>query len=122
MSCKVMAAILAHREVAPLLSDGHFLVDGTLVKAWASIKSFQPKVDGMPSDGNDPGNPPGPDTPAKDLPEQAQADASPQLSEPQRRSQFPGRDRLQHHSRLEDRPGGAALPAPLLRRTSSSMR
>lgn len=33
MSRKVMAAILAHREVAPLLSDDHFSVDGTLVKA-----------------------------------------------------------------------------------------
>ncbi len=31
MSRKVMAAILAHREVAPLLSDDHFSVDGTLV-------------------------------------------------------------------------------------------
>ena len=30
---KVLAAILAHREVAPLLSDAHFSVDGTLVKA-----------------------------------------------------------------------------------------
>ena len=45
MSRKVMAAILAHREVAPLLSDDHFSVDGTLVKAWASMKSFQPKAD-----------------------------------------------------------------------------
>jgi len=35
MSRKVMAAILAHREVAPLLSDEHFSVDGTLVKAFA---------------------------------------------------------------------------------------
>ena len=32
-SRKVIAAILAHREVAPLLSDDHFSVDGTLVKA-----------------------------------------------------------------------------------------
>ncbi len=44
MSRKVLAAILAHREVAPLLSDEHFSVDGTLVKAWASMKSFQPKA------------------------------------------------------------------------------
>ena len=43
MSRKVMAAILVHREVAPLLSDGHFSVDGTLTRAWASMKSFQPK-------------------------------------------------------------------------------
>jgi hypothetical protein len=27
----------------PLLSDQHFSVDGTLIQAWASMKSFQPK-------------------------------------------------------------------------------
>ncbi|OBY25252.1 hypothetical protein A9D60_22430 [Leisingera sp. JC1] len=55
MSRKVMAAILAHREVAPLLSDEHFSVDGTLVKASASMKSFQPKAAGVPpgDDGSD---------------------------------------------------------------------
>ena len=67
MSRKVMAAILAHREVAPLLSDDHFSVDGTLVKAWASMKSFQPKAEDTPP-GDDPGSPPGPDTPAEDQP------------------------------------------------------
>ena len=36
ISCKVMAAILAHREVAPLLSDEHFSIDGTLIKAFAT--------------------------------------------------------------------------------------
>ena len=40
---KFLAAILAHTQVAPLLSDEHFSVDGTLIKAWASMKSFQPK-------------------------------------------------------------------------------
>jgi transposase len=39
-----LAAILAHRDVAPLLSDEHFSVDGTLIEAWASMKSFQPKA------------------------------------------------------------------------------
>ena len=33
MSCKVMSAILAHREVAPFLSDEHFSGDSTLVTA-----------------------------------------------------------------------------------------
>lgn len=40
---KLMTAILAHEKVAPLLSDDHFSVDGTLVEAWASFKSFKPK-------------------------------------------------------------------------------
>ena len=48
MSRKVMVAILTHREVVPLLSDEHFSVDGTLVKAWASKKSFQPKAEAAP--------------------------------------------------------------------------
>lgn len=68
MSRKVMAAILAHREVAPLLSDDHFSVDGTLVKAWASMKSFQPKADDTPPD-DDPGSPLSPGSTAKDQPE-----------------------------------------------------
>ena len=59
MSRKFLAAILAHREVVPLLSDEHFSVDGTLVKAWASMKSFQPKDDGAPPDDDGgPDNPP----------------------------------------------------------------
>ncbi len=44
MSRKFLAAILAHEKVAPLLSDAHFSVDGTLVEAWASFKSFRPKA------------------------------------------------------------------------------
>lgn len=33
-------------EAARLLSDEHFTVDGTLIEAWASLKSFRPKDDG----------------------------------------------------------------------------
>lgn len=53
-----MAAILTHRAVAPLLSDDHFSVNGTLVKAWAAMKSFQPKVGEVPNGDYDTGNPP----------------------------------------------------------------
>ena len=62
MSRKVMAAILAHPEVKSLLSDEHFSVDGTLVKAWASMKSFQPKDSPPPDHNDDPGGPPPPPT------------------------------------------------------------
>ena len=41
---KFLAAILAHKDVAPLLSDEHFSVDGTLIEAWASMKSLKPKA------------------------------------------------------------------------------
>ncbi|UMA67442.1 IS5 family transposase (plasmid) [Roseivivax marinus] len=58
MSRKVMAAIRAHSEVRPLLSDEHFSVDDTLIKAWASMKSFQPKDPPLPPHDDDPGGPP----------------------------------------------------------------
>src|SRR5882757_5045730 len=41
---KFLAAILSEKAVTPLLSDEHFSVDGTLIEAWASMKSFQPKA------------------------------------------------------------------------------
>lgn len=80
MSRKVMAAILAHREVAPLLSDEHFSVDGTLVKAWASMKSFQPKAEASPPDDEDPGAPPTPDADPADPTEHAQTKTEPMPS------------------------------------------
>lgn len=46
-----LAALLALPRVKGLLSDDHFSVDGTLIDAWASMKSFRPK------DGS--GDPPG---------------------------------------------------------------
>lgn len=51
---KFMTGLLMHAKVRPLLSSDHFSVDGTLVEAWASHKSFRPK-DGGPDDedGND---------------------------------------------------------------------
>ncbi|MFC0280271.1 IS5 family transposase [Falsigemmobacter intermedius] len=76
MSRKVMAAILAHREVKPLLSDEHFSVDGTLVKAWASMKSFRPKTEGTQGD-DDPGDPPKSDTAANDQPTTTESDPMP---------------------------------------------
>lgn len=77
MSRKVMAAILAHCEVAPLLSDEHFSVDGTLVKAWASMKSLQPRPGVVPPDDEGPGDPPSSNTTADDQPEQTQTETDP---------------------------------------------
>ena len=37
------AAILIHADTADLLSREHFTVDGTLLEAWASQKSFRPR-------------------------------------------------------------------------------
>jgi transposase len=49
---KFMVKLLKHPEVKPLLSDEHFSVDGTLIEAWASHKSFRPK-EGGDGDGSD---------------------------------------------------------------------
>ena len=40
---KFMTRLLNHPQVKPLLSDEHFSVDGTLIEAWASQKSFRTK-------------------------------------------------------------------------------
>ena len=50
-------AVVLQADKRGLLSDEHFTVDGTLIQAAASLKSFKPKDgDPPPSDG-DPGNP-----------------------------------------------------------------
>jgi len=38
-----MTKLLNHPQVNPLLSGEHFSIDGTLIEAWASQKSFRPK-------------------------------------------------------------------------------
>ena len=50
IAAKFLAAVLAQPRVNRLLSSDHFSVDGTLIEAWASMKSVRPK------DGSD--NPP----------------------------------------------------------------
>jgi transposase len=89
MSRKVMAAILAHREIAPLLSDEHFSVDGTLVKAWASMKSFQPKADAAPPDDEGPGDPPSPNATLEPAPSEitAETDPMPRNTKPHRNAE-----------------------------------
>src|SRR4051812_43225476 len=43
IAAKVLGAVLAQPRVKRLLSTDHFSVDGTLIEAWASLKSFRPK-------------------------------------------------------------------------------
>jgi transposase len=53
------AAVVEQARGLGLLSSDHFSVDGTLIEAWASLKSFRPK-DEKPEDReppDDPGNP-----------------------------------------------------------------
>jgi transposase len=43
IAAKFLAAVLAQPKVNKLLSSDHFSVDGTLIEAWASMKSVKPK-------------------------------------------------------------------------------
>ena len=43
IAAKFLAAVLAQPKVKKLLSTDHFSVDGTLIEAWASMKSVKPK-------------------------------------------------------------------------------
>jgi len=47
--------VVIHADSERLLSDEHFTVDGTLLEAWASQKSFRPRDQDPPADGG--GNP-----------------------------------------------------------------
>ena len=53
IAAKVLAAVLSQPRVRTLMSDEHFSVDGTLIDAWASMKSFRPK-DRPDDDGSPP--------------------------------------------------------------------
>jgi transposase len=50
-------AVRGQAREAGLLSDEHFTVDGTLLEAWASLKSFRRTDDPPPPPPDDPGNP-----------------------------------------------------------------
>jgi transposase len=53
VSAKLLNGVVEHKKVRRLLSRDHFSVDGTLIEAWASMKSFRPK------DGDDDADPGG---------------------------------------------------------------
>ena len=46
VSTRFLHGIVTHKKVRRLLSRDHFSVDGTLIAAWASMKSFRPKAAG----------------------------------------------------------------------------
>ena len=85
IAAKFLAAVLAQPKVKRLLSSDHFSVDGTLIEAWASMKSFKPK---------------------------SKNDLDPAIGSrwPQRRCRLQGSKAFQRHSRKCDRSRGQALP------------
>ena len=82
IAAKFLRAVLAQPKVKRLLSSDHFSVDGTLIEAWASIKSFRRK-DGQRQ--------------------------RPARSGPQCRARLPQGEALQRDAPEHDRPGGPAL-------------
>ena len=54
IAAKFLSAVVSKPKVKRLLSSDHFSVDGTLLEAWASIKSFRRK-DGGDNDASGPG-------------------------------------------------------------------
>ena len=56
IAARFLAAVLAQPRVKRLISTDHFSVDGTLIEAWASMKSFKPRDAGS-------GDPPAPSPP-----------------------------------------------------------
>jgi transposase len=57
MAEEFFAQVLKQARAAELLSDEHFSVDGTLIEAWASQKSFRRKGEAPQEPPDDPGNP-----------------------------------------------------------------
>ena len=54
IAARFLSAIIRQPRVQALISDGHFSVDGTLIEAWASVKSFRPtEDDGYGDEGGD---------------------------------------------------------------------
>jgi hypothetical protein len=43
LAAQFLAALLSQDKVKALLSSEHFSVDGTLLEAWANLKSFRTK-------------------------------------------------------------------------------
>ena len=43
IAAKFLSAVLSQPRVKRLISSDHFSVDGTLIEAWASLKSFKPR-------------------------------------------------------------------------------
>lgn len=52
-----LTQVVERAREAGLVSDEHFTVDGTLLEAWASLKSFQAKQQKTDTPPDDPGNP-----------------------------------------------------------------
>ena len=55
VAARFLASVLAQKRVKRLLSSDHFSVDGTMIEAWASMKSFKPREPDGDNEPKDPG-------------------------------------------------------------------
>jgi transposase len=92
IAAKFLSAVMAQPRVKRLLSTDHFSVDGTLVEAWASMKSFRPK------DGSDEPPPRTAGGTAKPISMARSAPTRRTLRRPIRKRGFIARDRARRRS------------------------
>jgi transposase len=90
IAAKLLSTVLSQPRVKRLLSTDHFSVDGTLIEAWASMKSFRPK------DGS--GEPPTAGGTAKRISMARHAPTRRTLRRPIRKRDFIARDRARKPS------------------------
>jgi hypothetical protein len=57
VAAQFLGAVVRQARHFGLMSKEHFTVDGTLIDAWASVKSFKPKDQRKGPPPDDPGNP-----------------------------------------------------------------
>lgn len=119
ISRKFFKQVLGQAEEAGLLSSEHFTVDGTLIEAWASQKSFRRK------DGSD--DPPGPGrNPSVDFRGEKRAnDTHASRTDPEARLMKKGREgaKLVHHGHvLSENRNGLVVAAEVSVATGTSER
>ncbi len=85
IAAKFMSSVLNLPQTRKLLSGEHFSVDGTLIEAWASMKSFVPKDGGKPPSGR-------------------------RRRRTQRRARLPRRETQERHAFFDHRPRRQAVP------------
>ena len=112
IAAKFLGAVLSRPRVKRLLSSEHFSVDGTLIQAWAAMKSFRPKQ----PPGDDGGCGGGRNVPADFQPSEAlERDAS--KHDRSRRAALPqgaghGSKAVLHRPRADGEPLGSARRCP----------
>jgi transposase len=128
VAAQFFRAVLGQPEVRALLSDEHFSVDGTLIEAFASMKSFKPKAEagGEPAPAQRHARldhrprrqalPQGPRQGGQALPHGPPADGEPQRPDRRRDADSGHRHRRARGRRSDAGPPGGSAPGDARRR------